>query len=423
MSSSSERTVTTISSPNNSTSLTSTHHFVSLKLTHRNYLYWRTQVIPFLRGQGLLGFIDGTRSQPSPFLEIPAGDTPSGGVSTTENPAYATWVQQDASILSLLISSLSKEVMYLALGQTTARGVWTAAETALGSSTQVRYLNLLGQIQSLRQSDSSTSEYLGRAQHLVQDLALAGRLLTPSEQNLYVFRGLRPEFRAMASALAINGTPVSIPQLADYLQAQQFIHEDDFPTYSPAASAGNPSAMYAGRGRRQQGEGGRQSRGGGGRSNQRGGRSGRGRNGGGLRCQICSKQGHSAAFCYRRYSEPPPTAHMAVARGGSPSTASSAVTTWLPDTGASMHATPDSSVLTQSEEYHGDDVLRVGDGTGLAISRDCITKAVLLKGPSSGGLYSLSIPSAHYAFVSARATSLFPNYVPRVNLASLPDFL
>ncbi|XP_019151007.1 PREDICTED: uncharacterized protein LOC109147805 [Ipomoea nil] len=135
MSSSSERTVTTISSPNNSNSLTSAHHFVSLKLTHRNYLYWRTQVIPFLRGQGLLGFVNGTRSQPSPFLEIPAGDTSSDAVSTTENPAYATWVQQDASILSLLISSLSEEVMYLALRQTTARGVWTATETALGSST------------------------------------------------------------------------------------------------------------------------------------------------------------------------------------------------------------------------------------------------------------------------------------------------
>ncbi|XP_019155032.1 PREDICTED: uncharacterized protein LOC109151886 [Ipomoea nil] len=458
MSSSSERTVTTISSPNNySNTLTSAHHFVSLKLTHRNYLYWQTQVIPFLRGQGLLSFVDGTRSQPSPFLEVPAGDNSSDTISTTENPAYAAWVQQDASILSLLISSLSEEVMYLALRQTTARGVWTVAETALGSSTQVRCLNLLGQIQSLRQGDSSTSEYLGRAQHLVQDLTLAGRTLTPSEQNLYVFQGLRPEFRSMASALAINSTPVSIPQLADFLQAQQFIHEDDFPKHTPAAATGPLSAMYAGRGRRQHGDGSRQSRGGGGRDNQRGGRGGRGWSGG-VRCQICSKQGHSAAFCYRRYSEPPPSAHVAVVGGGSAPASSPSVTTWLPDTGASMHVTPDSSMLTQSEEYHGDDVLRVGDGTGLAISRvghaaipsvnkalkvsnilhvpelsasllsvsrftrdnncyfefhptffvvkDCITQTVLLKGPSSGGLYSLSVPSAHYAFVSARATSM-----------------
>ncbi|XP_019151008.1 PREDICTED: uncharacterized protein LOC109147806 [Ipomoea nil] len=269
----------------------------------------------------------------------------------------------------------------------------------------------------------------------------------------------------MASALAINGTPVSIPQLADYLQAQQFIHKDDFPAHSPAASARNLSALYAGRGHCQQGDGG-------GRGNQRGGRGGRGRNGG-VRCQICSKQGHSAAFCYRRYSEPPPTAHVAVAGGGSAPASSPTVTTWLPDTGASVHATPDSSILTQSEEYHGDDVLRVGDGTGLAISRvghaaipslnkslqlskilhvpelsasllsvnrftrdnncyfefhpnffvvkDCTTKAVLLKGPSSGGLYSLSVLSAHYAFVSARATSMIYGAQRQLFLRMAPE--
>ncbi|XP_019181366.1 PREDICTED: uncharacterized protein LOC109176383 [Ipomoea nil] len=278
-------TAITISSANTGpNTLTSAHHFVSLKLTHRNYLYWRTQVIPFLRGQGLLGFVDGTRSCPSPQIDIPAGDNPGDAASSTENLAYGVWVQLDASIFLLLISSLSEEVMYLALGRITSRGVWLAAETALGSSTEVRSLNLFGQIQTLRQGDSSTEEYLGRAQRLVEDLALAGRVLTLTEQNLYVFRGLRPEFRAVASSLAIAGRSVSIPQLADYLQAQQFIHADDYPTYQPATQSGVPAALYAGRGRRQQGDGGRQSRGGGGRGgNQRGGRGGRGRNGG-LRC-------------------------------------------------------------------------------------------------------------------------------------------
>ncbi|XP_019183648.1 PREDICTED: uncharacterized protein LOC109178470 [Ipomoea nil] len=175
---SSERTLTatTVSSGNSGpNTLTSAHHFVSLKLMHHDYLYWRTQVIPFLRGQGLLGFVDGTRPCPSSHLEIPAGSGPDDVASSTENPAYGIWVQQDASILSLLISSLSEEVMYLALGRTTSRCVWLATETALRSSTEVRSLNLLGQIQTLRQGDSSTEEYLGRAQHLVQDLALAGR--------------------------------------------------------------------------------------------------------------------------------------------------------------------------------------------------------------------------------------------------------
>ncbi|XP_019178802.1 PREDICTED: uncharacterized protein LOC109173934 [Ipomoea nil] len=227
------------------------------------------------------------------------GDNPDDASSSTENPAYGVWVQQDASILSLLISSLSEEVMYLALGQATSLGVWMAAETALGSATQ------------FHRGVPGPCATFGRG------LALAGRTLTPTEQNLYVFRGLRPEFQAIASSMAITGRPVSIPQLADYLQAQQFIDADDFPTYQPATQNGGPAALYAGRGRRQHGDSGRQSHGGGGRDgNQRGGRGGRGQNGG-LHCQICRSQGHSAAFCYRRYTEPLPSqAHVAVAGDG-----------------------------------------------------------------------------------------------------------
>ncbi|XP_019171106.1 PREDICTED: uncharacterized protein LOC109166673 [Ipomoea nil] len=260
MSQGSERslTTTTISSPNTTpNSLPSAHHFVSLKLTHWNYLYWRTQIIPFLRGQRLLGFIDGSRPCPASFIELPADKQSDAAASATLNSAYEAWIEQDISILSLLISSISEEVMYLTLGQTTSRAVWLAAETALGSSSQVCCLNLMGKFQSLRQGDSSTPEYLGRAQHLVEDLALAGRPMTLSEQNLYVFRGLRPEFRSMAASLAVTGTPVTIPQPADYLQAQKFINADDFPVYQPATASGVPSALYAGRGGRQQGSGGR----------------------------------------------------------------------------------------------------------------------------------------------------------------------
>ncbi|XP_019184176.1 PREDICTED: uncharacterized protein LOC109179061 [Ipomoea nil] len=162
MSSSSERTLTTttISSPNtHPNSLPSAHHFQSLKFTHRNYLYWKTQIIPFLRGQRLLGFIDGTRPCPSPVIELPAS-SPADAASVVANPEHEAWIEQDASILSLLISSISEEVMYLTLGQTTSHAVWLAAETALGSSSQVRCLNLMGQFQALRQGDSSTPEYL-----------------------------------------------------------------------------------------------------------------------------------------------------------------------------------------------------------------------------------------------------------------------
>nr|GMD16212.1 uncharacterized protein LOC109186244 [Ipomoea batatas] len=103
--------------PNIPNPLIAAHHFVSIKLTNHNYLFWRTQLIPFLRGQNLLGFIDGGTPCPSPTIPAPAaeGSSTTPAIPPTENPAYHAWVQQYQSLLSMLILSLSDEVMPLAV--------------------------------------------------------------------------------------------------------------------------------------------------------------------------------------------------------------------------------------------------------------------------------------------------------------------
>ncbi|XP_019154337.1 PREDICTED: uncharacterized protein LOC109150816 [Ipomoea nil] len=262
--------------------------------------------------------------------------------------------------------------MHLAVGKSTSKDVWEAINAGLGSSTGARTLGLLGQFHGLRQGDSSTTEYLGRAQLLVEDLAHAGRPISLDEQNMFVLRGLRPEYRAMASSLTASGNSVTIPQIADYLRAQEFLHADDYPAGS---DHGSPTAFYAGRGRnssRGSGNSGHNSgRGNGGRGSGSHGRGGRGgRNGGrgrAPRCQICRAQGHTAVYCYKRYApQLPAQANLVVPGEEEGSTAASG---WFPDTGATAHATPDASMMTQSDEYTSGDVLRVGNGAGLTISR------------------------------------------------------
>ncbi|XP_019200073.1 PREDICTED: uncharacterized protein LOC109193674 [Ipomoea nil] len=465
MSQSSERTVSAGGSPSSATAnpLAGAHHHVSMKLNSRNFLFWRTQLVPFLRGQDLLGYVDSSTPCP-PATVAAASDSGSGTMPATwmvPNPAHKAWVLQDQSILSMLISSMSDEVLHLVVGRETAAEVWSSIVTALGSSTQARCLSLLGQFQSLRQGNLSTAEYLGRAEVLVEALAQAGRPLSSSEQMLYVLRGLRQDLRVMAASLTATTNTVSLPQLADFLSAQEFIISDE---YSVGDNGGQHTAMYAGRGRGSNNDGGRQSGSGqhwrGGRnSNSRNGRGRGGQNGcGPPRCQICRAQGHTAVYCFKRYTmQPPAEAHVATATGELPMTPSATSSDgWYPDTGATAHATPDASMMSRSDEYTGPDVLRVGNGAGLAISRvghasipsvskplnlsnvlhvpslsvpllsvnkftkensvyfefhnncfivkDSKTRATLLKGPTSGGLYKLPLSHTQFAFVSSRAT-------------------
>jgi hypothetical protein len=244
---SSERTVSDAamsSSSSSIVSLSTAHHFISTKLTYKNYLFWRTQVVPFLHGHDLMGFVDGTKPSPAVLL---AADADTADAMPRPNPAYAVWMRQDQALLSMLVSSLSDEVMPIAVGRRTSRALWEAIIQTLSSSSRARALNLLGQLQGLDQGDSSVADYIGRAQVIVEELTLAGRVVSLDDQNLFVFRGLRPEFRALTASLAVRGQPVTLQELADFLGAQEFIASRDYGC-APAALVVQCGGGQSGRG-------------------------------------------------------------------------------------------------------------------------------------------------------------------------------
>ena len=65
-------------------SLSHTHQVISLKLTNTNYLYWRMQMLPYLLGQGVFVFVDGSNTCPS--THVLAHD----GISLQVNPLFQT---------------------------------------------------------------------------------------------------------------------------------------------------------------------------------------------------------------------------------------------------------------------------------------------------------------------------------------------
>ncbi|XP_019197498.1 PREDICTED: uncharacterized protein LOC109191333 [Ipomoea nil] len=323
------------------TTLSTAHHFISVKLTHRNFLFWRAHVVPFLNGYDLMGFIDGTN--PCPPATISSGEE---GALPQPNLAYHPWVRQDQALLAMLMSSLSDEVMSLASGHHTNRAMWTAVTSELASSSQSRSLDLIGQIQTLQQGDASVTDYIGHAQVLIEDLTLTGRHLPLEEQNLYVFRGVRPEFRGLVSSLNVRGTPVTLHELSGLLNAEEFV-----------VGSGEPSPTTFSVQKSGQSRGGSGSRRGNGSGHGRGGRNGNRQ----PKCQLCGNFGHTAHTCYKRY-EKDPQANMVYQ--GAPSDSSPDTHTWFPDTGGMNHATPNIAALSISDKYNGNDTLRVGDGRG-----------------------------------------------------------
>jgi len=161
--------------------LSNTHQVVSLKLTNTNYLFWRMQMKPYLLGQGVFHFLDGSVSCPPSHVS-----DSSAGSSSTISPSFLRWKQQDQLILSALLSSLFVDVLHLVVDCSISHCVWHTLEKALASLSNSRIIQLHGSFQDLRQGDSSVSMYMQQSKSLLMNWLLLISSCPLKLQSLYV---------------------------------------------------------------------------------------------------------------------------------------------------------------------------------------------------------------------------------------------
>ena len=78
---------------------------ISEKLTHENYLLWKAQFLPPVKGAQLIRILDGSKKAPLETLEVIDEDKTKVIIP---NPAYETWLALDQQVLGYLISSLHR---------------------------------------------------------------------------------------------------------------------------------------------------------------------------------------------------------------------------------------------------------------------------------------------------------------------------
>lgn len=106
-------------------------HQLPIKLNSSNFILWKTQIMPMLRGCRLAHHVDGSKSPPEKVL---ANNNP--------NPEFVVWEQQDHLVLSWIVASVSESVLPQIVGAERAREAWTKLVTAYasGSRPQIREL-------------------------------------------------------------------------------------------------------------------------------------------------------------------------------------------------------------------------------------------------------------------------------------------
>ncbi|KAM1339684.1 hypothetical protein ACFX2H_038177 [Malus domestica] len=388
---------------------------VNIKLDRANHPLWLAQILPILKSRDLMGYVDDSLVCPPKHL---AGNT-------AVNPAYVTWVHNDQMILNWINVSLTASVLTTIASKRTSRAIWEALEQRYASTSQNRIIFLQNELLLTKKCDLSVADYLDRVNAISNNLALAGQSVSDNELVQIILNNLGPIFEMTVNAAQARDTPIMYPTLeALLLTTERRMMEQIVPVVESASV----NAFVAARGRggrsRGNGRGGFASnRGAASNINQRGSFPcnnsqrnptviGERCNSSGERitCQICGKPGHRTLDCYQRmngaYKGRIPTKRL-TAMASSPITLNRQQNgTWLLDTGANTHVTPDIQNLVNPKEYNGNEnISGVGNDTGLSISHSSSNK-ITTKSCSFELNNILYCPSASTSIISAHQFTL-----------------
>ena len=93
---------------------------VTLKLSSKNYLLWKTQFESFLSSQSLLGFVNGSSTRPASTVTVGTGEE----ATEQANPEFVKWVRKDQLVMAWLFGSLTEDALRSVYGLHSAQEVW-----------------------------------------------------------------------------------------------------------------------------------------------------------------------------------------------------------------------------------------------------------------------------------------------------------
>jgi len=125
------------------------------------------------------------------------------------------------------------EVLHLVVGCQSSFSSWHTLKRALASTSNSRIMQLHGSLQDLRQGDESVTQFMQKAKALFDELVAAGRPVSLEDFNLYVFRGLRGEFKVLVTSLITKAEPLSYADLHSHLLTHEFLHKSLATIHAP----------------------------------------------------------------------------------------------------------------------------------------------------------------------------------------------
>ena len=271
---------------------------ISEKLSRDNFLLWKAQILPAIKGTRFVGILSGTSKALAPTISIEKAEKSKEDIV---NPKYETWMAQDQQLLSYIINSLTKEVLASVITVTTIVEAWIALDTMYSVQSCARAPNLRMQLSMLKKGNMSIAAYYAKLKAYVDELATIGKPIEDDEMVTFILLGHDLEYNPIVTSFMGRTDPIYLNNLYAHLVAYETrldMLSDNYNNNNGGFSSSANSANQRRVGYQNQGGngGGRgRGRGSGGRGNNTAGNHDQQRSSKGTakpKCQICKKAGH-----------------------------------------------------------------------------------------------------------------------------------
>ncbi|WVZ57882.1 hypothetical protein U9M48_008217 [Paspalum notatum var. saurae] len=167
---------------------------VSEKLTRENYLLWKAQVLPAIRGAQLMQYLNGKTPAP---------------------PATTPWLPMIRRRRQFQILT-TKE---------TAAAAWKAIQDMFASKSRAKVTNLRFALTNTKKGTMTMAQYFSKMKGFADELASTGKVLEDEEIVSYILNGLDSEYTPLVSSVMSRTDPISVNEL--YAQALSFESRQD----------------------------------------------------------------------------------------------------------------------------------------------------------------------------------------------------
>ncbi|XP_042946557.1 uncharacterized protein LOC122279793 isoform X1 [Carya illinoinensis] len=366
----------------------------SVKLNGKNYMLWSRSVEMFLKGKGLrrTHLID----------PIPA----------STSPTFAQWEQEDAQILSLMLTSIEPSICSSLIHFDTAQEVWGHLKQMYsGAGNITRIYELCKQFFVLEQNALGLEEYYSQVMGICEELKVyqpvtsdvPSMLKQREDFNIVRFLvGLKPEYESVRSQILASPQLPSFPDVFSRLQRATLSSDQSNERSALTASYVAP----AGRG----GQSGRGARGGarGGRDNRTRGREFR-------KCTHCGRTNHSVDYCWDLHGRPSGSANRNL--HGRPSGSANQAT--VQDDSQPTSSNRSSDMISISKEEYERFLGHTGASSSTATLTHSGIASACLVSPTQGPWIIDSGANEHLTGLSSVLSKL--NTVPSVKSVTLAN--